>query len=118
MQVLQVGGFLQRIDYVRKYAFGVMCILKDDNGQFPIRCAYKLLHKHLSARACMSHAVSTHNCRGTATSSADCRLCQLACSMCITCYSGHMYGAIFASFKCPGRWPQGACTRRRVAEGS
>ncbi len=35
----QVGGFLQRIDYVRKYAFGVMCILKDDKGQFPIRCA-------------------------------------------------------------------------------
>ena len=25
---LQVGGFLQRIDYVRKHAFGVMCILK------------------------------------------------------------------------------------------
>ena len=36
----QVGGFLQRIDYVRKYAFGVMCILKDDKGQFPIRCAF------------------------------------------------------------------------------
>ena len=34
-----MGGFLQRIDYVRKYAFGVMCILKDDKGQFPIRCA-------------------------------------------------------------------------------
>ncbi|KAK9834888.1 hypothetical protein WJX81_006700 [Elliptochloris bilobata] len=33
----KVGGFLQRIDYVRKYAFGVMCILKDDKGQFPIR---------------------------------------------------------------------------------
>ncbi|KAK9809891.1 hypothetical protein WJX72_001136 [[Myrmecia] bisecta] len=33
----KVGGFLQRIDYVRKYAFGVMCILKDSNGQFPIR---------------------------------------------------------------------------------
>lgn len=35
--VLQVGGFLQRIDYVRKYAFGVMCILKNSEGQFPIR---------------------------------------------------------------------------------
>ncbi len=34
---LQVGGFLQRIDYVRKYAFGVMCILKNSEGQFPIR---------------------------------------------------------------------------------
>lgn len=34
---LQVGGFLQRIDYVRKYAFGVMAILKNDKGQFPIR---------------------------------------------------------------------------------
>ncbi|KAK9836681.1 hypothetical protein WJX74_005908 [Apatococcus lobatus] len=36
----KVGGFLQRIDYVRKYAFGVMCILKDDKGQFPIRGAW------------------------------------------------------------------------------
>ena len=35
--VLQVGGFLQRIDYVRKHAFAVMCILKDSQGQFPIR---------------------------------------------------------------------------------
>ena len=35
----QVGGFLQRIDYVRKYAFGVMCILNDGKGQFPIRRA-------------------------------------------------------------------------------
>lgn len=35
--VVQVGGFLQRIDYVRKYAFGVMCILKNSEGQFPIR---------------------------------------------------------------------------------
>ena len=43
MQVLQVGGFLQRIDYVRKYAFGIMCILKDDKGQFPIRCAQSFL---------------------------------------------------------------------------
>lgn len=34
---MQVGGFLQRIDYVRKYAFGVMCILKNSEGQFPIR---------------------------------------------------------------------------------
>lgn len=34
---VQVGGFLQRIDYVRKYAFGVMCILKNSEGQFPIR---------------------------------------------------------------------------------
>lgn len=33
----KVGGFLQRIDYARKYAFGAMCILKDDKGQFPIR---------------------------------------------------------------------------------
>lgn len=33
----KVGGFLQRIDYVRKYAFGVMCILKNKEGQFPIR---------------------------------------------------------------------------------
>ncbi|EIE21308.1 glutathione S-transferase [Coccomyxa subellipsoidea C-169] len=32
-----VGGFLQRIDYVRKHAFAVMSILKDDKGQFPIR---------------------------------------------------------------------------------
>ena len=37
--VMQVGGFLQRIDYVRKHAFAVMCILKDSKGQFPIRCA-------------------------------------------------------------------------------
>ena len=35
---MQVGGFLQRIDYVRKHAFAVMCILKDSQGQFPIRC--------------------------------------------------------------------------------
>ena len=35
---LQVGGFLQRLDYVRKYAFGVICILKNEQGQFPIRC--------------------------------------------------------------------------------
>lgn len=28
---------MQRIDYVRKYAFGVMCILKNSEGQFPIR---------------------------------------------------------------------------------
>lgn len=35
---LQVGGFLQRIDYVRKHAFAVLSILKDDQGQFPIRC--------------------------------------------------------------------------------
>lgn len=34
---VQVGGFLQRIDYVRKYAFGVMCILKNSEGQFPIK---------------------------------------------------------------------------------
>ncbi|KAK9908313.1 hypothetical protein WJX75_005835 [Coccomyxa subellipsoidea] len=33
----KVGGFLQRIDYVRKHAFAVMSILKDDKGQFPIR---------------------------------------------------------------------------------
>jgi elongation factor 1-gamma len=33
----KVGGFLQRIDYVRKYAFGVMCILKNEKGEFPIR---------------------------------------------------------------------------------
>ena len=34
----QVGGFLQRIDYVRKYAFAAVCILKDaTNGTFPIR---------------------------------------------------------------------------------
>jgi len=32
----KVGGFLQRIDYVRKHAFGVMAILKNDQGQFPI----------------------------------------------------------------------------------
>jgi elongation factor 1-gamma len=32
----KVGGFLQRIDYARKYAFGVMCILKDGDT-FPIR---------------------------------------------------------------------------------
>ena len=36
---VQVGGFLQRLDYVRKYAFGVISILKNDEGQFPIRCA-------------------------------------------------------------------------------
>ena len=34
---VQVGGFLQRIDYVRKHAFAVLSILKDDKGQFPIR---------------------------------------------------------------------------------
>jgi elongation factor 1-gamma len=34
----KVGGFLQRIDYVRKHAFAAMCILKDDKeGTFPIR---------------------------------------------------------------------------------
>jgi elongation factor 1-gamma len=32
-----VGGFLQRIDYARKYAFGVMAILKNEKGEFPIR---------------------------------------------------------------------------------
>jgi len=32
----KVGGFLQRIDYARKYAFGAMCILKD-GATFPIR---------------------------------------------------------------------------------
>lgn len=32
----KVSGFLQRIDYVRKYAFGVMCILKKD-GLFPVK---------------------------------------------------------------------------------
>ena len=36
-KAVQVGGFLQRIDYVRKYAFGVMCILKNSEGQFPIK---------------------------------------------------------------------------------
>ena len=35
--VMQVGGFLQRIDYVRKHAFAVMSILKNPEGQFPIR---------------------------------------------------------------------------------
>ena len=36
--LLQVGGFLQRIDYVRKHAFAAMCILKDTTkGTFPIR---------------------------------------------------------------------------------
>ena len=41
--LLQVGGFLQRIDYVRKYAFGAMCILKDSaTGQFPIKYASPL----------------------------------------------------------------------------
>ena len=35
--LLQVGGFLQRIDYVRKHAFAVMSILKNPEGQFPIR---------------------------------------------------------------------------------
>ena len=34
-----MGGFLQRIDYVRKHAFAVLSILKDDKGQFPIRSA-------------------------------------------------------------------------------
>ena len=43
MTPAQVGGFLQRIDYVRKYAFGVMCILNDGKGQFPIRCAWSVL---------------------------------------------------------------------------
>ncbi|CAL5228080.1 g11148 [Coccomyxa viridis] len=33
----KVGGFLQRIDYVRKHAFAVMSILKNSEGQFPIR---------------------------------------------------------------------------------
>lgn len=46
---MQVGGFLQRIDYVRKHAFAVLSILKDDQGQFPIRCAsfsfVQYLHK-------------------------------------------------------------------------
>lgn len=36
--ILQVGGFLQRIDYVRKHAFAAICILKDTaSGTFPIR---------------------------------------------------------------------------------
>ena len=38
-----VGGFLQRIDYVRKHAFGVMCILKNEKGEFPIRYEAHLL---------------------------------------------------------------------------
>ena len=42
MTLAQVGGFLQRIDYVRKYAFGVMCILNDGKGQFPIRRAWSI----------------------------------------------------------------------------
>lgn len=33
----KVGGFLQRIDYVRKYAFGVISILKNDKGEFPVK---------------------------------------------------------------------------------
>jgi elongation factor 1-gamma len=33
----KVGGMLQRVDYVRKYAFAVMCILKNEKGEFPIR---------------------------------------------------------------------------------
>lgn len=35
MVMNKVGGFLQRVDYARKYAFGVMCILKKDKI-FPI----------------------------------------------------------------------------------
>ena len=36
--VSQVGGFLQRIDYVRKHAFAAVCILKDPaTNTFPIR---------------------------------------------------------------------------------
>ena len=43
----QVGGFLQRIDYVRKHAFAVMCILKNSEGQFPIRCyPLRIYHQH------------------------------------------------------------------------
>jgi elongation factor 1-gamma len=33
----KVGGMLQRVDYVRKYGFAVMCILKNEKGEFPIR---------------------------------------------------------------------------------
>lgn len=35
MVMNKVGGFIQRVDYARKYAFGVMCILKKDNT-FPV----------------------------------------------------------------------------------
>lgn len=34
----KVGGFLQRMDFARKFAFGVLLILKDESkGVFPIR---------------------------------------------------------------------------------
>ncbi|KAK9796239.1 hypothetical protein WJX73_009454 [Symbiochloris irregularis] len=33
----KVGGFLQRLDYVRKYAFGVISILKNESGEFPVK---------------------------------------------------------------------------------
>ena len=45
----QVGGFLQRLDYVRKYAFGVICILKNEQGQFPIRWSPALSCLQLTA---------------------------------------------------------------------
>ena len=49
--MLQVGGFLQRIDYVRKYAFGAMCILKDSaSGQYPIKYAFLLRSLLLSCK--------------------------------------------------------------------
>ena len=47
----------RRIDYVRKYAFGVMAILKNEKGQFPITCAPStlpcsiLVHALVSARS-------------------------------------------------------------------
>lgn len=37
MVMNKVGGFLQRLEFARKYAFGVMCILKDKDGRFPIK---------------------------------------------------------------------------------
>ena len=56
---VQVGGFLQRLDYVRKYAFGVICILKNDQGQFPIRCSPSKLHSFGQSWHAIQHACGT-----------------------------------------------------------
>lgn len=63
----KVGGFLQRIDYIRKYAFGVMCILKNDQGQFPIRYGFGLTHTltqtaDLDDLFCKKHVPTTQPC--------------------------------------------------------
>ena len=49
---VQVGGFLQRLDYVRKWAFGVISILKNEEGQFPVKWASYSTCSVISAGRC------------------------------------------------------------------